>query len=99
MDAALSGAELLSALFRIRAGALLGESSADPAAYASGLLIGCDVREGLARAPAASRVTLVGRPDLTALYSAAIGRRGHATASIDGAEAFLTGIRLIVGTM
>ncbi|WP_439546056.1 2-dehydro-3-deoxygalactonokinase [Sandarakinorhabdus sp.] len=91
VDEALSGAELLSSLFRIRAGALLGEGSRDPAAHASGLLIGSDVREGLAFS-GSSPVTLLGRPELTALYAAAIQRAGHRTTSIDGAEAFLAGI-------
>ena len=97
VDEAFAGAELLSALFRIRAGERLNQAVCDPTSYASGLLIGCDVREGLAPAGShGNQVTLIGRPALTALYAAAINRAGVTTRSIDGAAAFVAGVRLLV---
>jgi 2-dehydro-3-deoxygalactonokinase len=91
----LAGRELLSALFGVRAGFLLGESPADPASYASGLLIGCDVRAGLAMAGGGA-VALIGRPDLCTLYAAALGESGRESVEIDGATAFLAGMNMLV---
>jgi 2-dehydro-3-deoxygalactonokinase len=87
----LAGAEPLSALFAIRARHLLGAGDANGASHASGLLIGADVRAGLAR-HRGGPVGLVGRSDLRALYAAAIGAAGHDVIEVDGAEAFLAGI-------
>jgi 2-dehydro-3-deoxygalactonokinase len=96
VDAALGGAALLSALFRIRAAALLGEGEGEPAAGASGLLIGSDVREGLALfGDRSGPITLIGRPELTLLYGVAIERAGFRTTAIDGAEAFRAGVRQV----
>jgi 2-dehydro-3-deoxygalactonokinase len=91
---ALDGAEILGSLFRIRARHLLGEEEGEPADYASGLLIGCDVRAGLAM-HAGGAIALIGRPDLCALYAAALAQAGHATTQLDGAEAFLAGIKVV----
>jgi len=91
---ALGGADLLASLFGIRARSLLGGGRSD-AGYASGLLIGSDVRTALAgRAPGAT-VALVGAPALCALYSAALGQAGMVGNVIDGEAAFLAGIRRI----
>ena len=89
---ALAGGDLLSGLFRVRAGHLLGEGFDNPASYASGLLIGCDVRAGLALSGADGPVALVGRLDLCALYAAALARAGRQTTQLDGEAAFLAGI-------
>jgi 2-dehydro-3-deoxygalactonokinase len=91
---ALDGAEILGSLFRIRARHLLGEEEGEPADYASGLLIGCDVRAGLGMRTAGA-IALIGRPDLCALYGAALAQAGHATTQLDGAEAFLAGIKVV----
>ncbi|WP_375397619.1 2-dehydro-3-deoxygalactonokinase [uncultured Sphingomonas sp.] len=95
--AAFAGGDVLSGLFGVRARYLLGESVGEPASFASGLLIGSDVRAALAEdaAAPAREVVLIGRPDLCALYAAALAMRGVATRRVDGAEAFLAGIRLI----
>lgn len=90
---ALEGADLLASLFGIRARKLLGGGRRD-VSYASGLLIGSDVRAGLQFHPA-SAVTLVGAPDLCALYGAAIVQSGREPRAIDGEAAFLAGIRHI----
>ena len=93
-EAGLSGTPLLSSLFGIRARMVLGESGRDGAAYGSGLLIGSDVRTGLGL-HRGEPIALVGRPDLCALYAAALARAGHEAAEVDGAEAFLAGMRLL----
>lgn len=95
VDEGLSGEGLLARLFGIRARHVLGQDSNDAASYASGLLIGSDVRLGLTLS-ADDPIALIGRPDLCDLYAEAIGRAGRETTRLDGAEAFLAGIRTIV---
>ena len=70
---AICNEALPAELFSVRARVLLGQAKKeDAASYASGLLIGTDVRIGLD--PADRRqITVIGRPDLTRLYAAAIG--------------------------
>lgn len=89
--AGLACADLLADLFQIRARHVLGRNGLDGAAYASGLLIGSDVRSGLAL-HRSGPVGLVGRSDLRALYAAALALAGHEVVEVDGAEAFLAGI-------
>jgi 2-dehydro-3-deoxygalactonokinase len=89
---AFRGGDLLSGLFRVRAGHLLGEGFSNPASYASGLLIGCDVRAGLALAADDSAIALLGRLDLCALYAAALEQAGREATQLDGEAAFLAGI-------
>lgn len=91
---ALGGADLLASLFGIRARHLLGGGRSD-AGYASGLLIGSDVRTALAGRAPGDAVALVGAPALCALYSAALGQAGTVGHVIDGEAAFLAGIRRI----
>ena len=87
----LTGEPVLASLFGVRARRLLGESRGDAASYASGLLIGSDVRAGL-RLHRGEPIVLVGRPDLCLLYAAALERAGHSAARVDGADAFLAGM-------
>jgi 2-dehydro-3-deoxygalactonokinase len=82
-------------LFSVRARVLLGlAKKEDAAAYTSGLLIGTDVRVGLS-VPTAARVTVIGRPELTKLYAAAIGQAERDAVEIDGEQCFLAGIHEI----
>jgi 2-dehydro-3-deoxygalactonokinase len=82
-------------LFSVRAGVILGKiKKADATSYASGLLIGADVRIGLAT-PAAAQVVVMGRPDLTALYASALDVAGRASSELDGEQCFLAGITKI----
>ena len=85
---------LLGDLFGIRANGLLGLSApADAASYASGLLIGSDVRE---QALAASdTVHLLASGDLAPLYAAAIEANGGGVVLVDSHRAFLAGITAI----
>jgi 2-dehydro-3-deoxygalactonokinase len=91
---ALGGEEMLAALFGIRARHLLGENEIGGASYVSGVLIGSDVRAGLGL-HREGRIALIGEPALCVLYAAALAEAGHETVSIDGAAAFLAGIRLL----
>lgn len=91
---ALANDDLTSELFAIRARWLLGKGDRDSsAAYASGLLIGSDVKTGLAGHR--GLVTVMGRPELTALYAAAVRQSGGEPAELDGERCFLAGIRQI----
>jgi 2-dehydro-3-deoxygalactonokinase len=82
-------------LFEVRARVLLGQAKKeDAASYTSGLLIGTDVRIGLSL-PTSARVTVIGRPELTRLYAAAITEAGREVVELDGEQCFLAGIHEI----
>lgn len=96
VDHGFAGAVLGAALFSIRAGVLLGAMErADAPSYASGLLIGSDLRAGLADAPPDAEILVLGRGSLTRLYAAAIEQCGHRAGEMDGAAAFVAGMRAI----
>jgi 2-dehydro-3-deoxygalactonokinase len=87
--------DLTSDLFAVRARVLLGEARReDAASYTSGLLIGTDVRIGLG-SNRAGAVTVMGRPELTRLYAAAIQEAGREANELDGEQSFLSGIQAI----
>jgi len=76
-------------------GVLLGQTNKDDAAsYVSGLLVGTDVRIGLTW-PMAVRIMVIGRPELTRLYAAAIVEAGREAVELDGEQCFLAGIQEI----
>jgi 2-dehydro-3-deoxygalactonokinase len=82
-------------LFAVRARVLLGQAKKeDAASYTSGLLIGTDVRVGLST-PSGAEIHVVGRPELTKLYAAAIHESGREAVEVDGEQSFLAGIRQI----
>jgi 2-dehydro-3-deoxygalactonokinase len=82
-------------LFGVRAGVLLGEAKKEDAAcYTSGLLIGADVRIGLS-IPTGAQIAVIGRPELTRLYAAAIATTGRDVIEHDGETCFLAGINEI----
>jgi 2-dehydro-3-deoxygalactonokinase len=92
-------AQLLHRLFECRSRRLAGElAETAAAAFLSGLLVASDVRgalrafEGLGAEPL---VQLIGAPQLTALYAAALAGRGFASHSIDGAAAALAGLTYV----
>ena len=88
----LKGQAMGADLFAVRARVLLGQEKAeDAASFTSGLLIGSDVRAGLAEA-SNGPVTVIARPELTTLYAAAIEEAGRETHEVDGEDAFLAGI-------
>lgn len=91
----LSGAGVTAELFETRARFLLGRlDRADASAFVSGLLIGEDVRVGLAE-KSGGRVIVMGRPELTELYRKALVEAGVPSDEIDGEGAFLAGARMI----
>jgi 2-dehydro-3-deoxygalactonokinase len=91
----LSHEGLTAELFSVRARVLLGQAPREQAAsYTSGLLIGTDLRVGLRGAPS-GEVIVMGRPELTALYAAALPEAGFEGREVDGEEAFLAGARAI----
>lgn len=91
----LASDELPAELFSVRARVLLGKARReDAASYTSGLLIGGDVRIGLQSAEAA-QVVVMGRPELTRLYAAAITAAGRAPVELNGEQCFLAGIQHI----
>jgi 2-dehydro-3-deoxygalactonokinase len=91
-----SGVAVAAALFSIRARHLLSQKPSDGASYASGLLIGSDVRCGLAQAEPSEKIAIIGRADLAHLYAVAIQSAGHKCHAIDGDKAFLAGIARII---
>ena len=60
----------------------------DAASYASGLLIGADVRIGLS-IPTGAQIAVIGRPELTDLYATAIAATGREVVEHDGEGCFL----------
>ena len=91
VDAGLSGAGLAAELFAVRARVLLGHASrADAPSFTSGLLIGSDVAIGL-RDQSAGDVIVMGRPELTRLYAAAISQAGRTAIELDGEQSFIAG--------
>lgn len=87
--------DLTSALFSVRARTLLGRGAREEAAsYISGLLVGSDLRIGL-RGDRAGEVAVIGSPELTRLYAAALAHALRATRQIDGDDAFLAGAKMI----
>jgi len=92
----LSGGGLTAELFETRARFLLGRlDKSDAASVVSGLLIGEDVRVGLG-ASRPSSVIVMGTPQLTALYTAALEVAGVDSERKDGESAFIAGARSIV---
>jgi 2-dehydro-3-deoxygalactonokinase len=86
-------------LFSIRASVLLGQrKKTDAPSYASGLLIGTDVRIGLTY-PTGAQVVVMGRPVLTHLYAAAIEQAERQAIQLDGEQCFLAGIQEIAKRM
>jgi 2-dehydro-3-deoxygalactonokinase len=85
--------DLTAELFSVRARVLLGKARReDAASYASGLLIGSDIRTGL-RLAGDGELVVVGAPELTTLFCMALEIAGRPAHSIDGETAFLAGAR------
>ena len=92
----LESCELTADLFQIRARGVVGTlSDNDAGAYASGLLIGADIRTGAAFVASEGPIALIGDPGLTSLYAAALRAAGRDWLEVDGETAFLAGIRVL----
>jgi 2-dehydro-3-deoxygalactonokinase len=99
VEASASGTSLVSELFHIRARYLLDQDPPADASFASGLLIGSDVRAGLSSARDGEKIVVIGRTDLCRLYAHAIGIAGFESEIIDGRPSFLAGIRSIINRL
>ncbi len=83
--------DLTAELFAVRARVLLGRAKREQAAgYVSGLLIGADLRIGL-RFAGEGEIAVMGRPELTGLFAAALALAGREALIVDGEEAFVSG--------
>ncbi len=99
VDHGLEYGDLTAALFTARARVLLGQAQAEHAAsYVSGLLIGADVRAGLGRLRA-DVVPVIGTPELTTRFAAALVRAGRQPIEYDGEAAFVAGMRAVAGAL
>jgi 2-dehydro-3-deoxygalactonokinase len=88
--------DLSAELFSVRARVLLGQAPREEAAsYTSGLLIGTDLRIGLREAEG-GEIVVMGRPELTSLFAAALRIAGRSPQEVDGEQAFLAGCRHLV---
>jgi 2-dehydro-3-deoxygalactonokinase len=86
----LEGNGIQAELFSVRARVLLGKAPREEAAaFTSGLLIGSDVGIGLS--DGSGPVVVMGRPELTELYAAAIAIAGREAVELDGEQCFLAG--------
>ena len=96
---AVNNEALPAELFSVRANVILGQAKKeDAASYTSGLLIGTDVRIGL-QVPTASNIVVIGRPELTGLYAAAIAQTRRTAVELDGEKCFLAGVAEIAKRM
>jgi 2-dehydro-3-deoxygalactonokinase len=87
----LDHVDLTADLFSVRARVLLGKAPRSEAAcYTSGLLIGADLRIGL-RFAGPGEIVVMGRPELTALFAAALEVAGREARAVDGEQAFVAG--------
>ena len=92
---AIDNEALPAELFSVRARVLLGQAKKEDApSYASGLLVGSDVRIGLSL-PTGAQIGVIGRPELTRLYAAAVGEASRDATEFDGERCFLAGIHEI----
>jgi 2-dehydro-3-deoxygalactonokinase len=86
--------DLTAELFSIRARVLLGKARREETScYTSGLLIGSDIRIGLRASDGRKEIVVMGRPELTGLFAAALRHAGREPREVDGEEAFLAGTR------
>ena len=91
----LEGATITAELFETRARFLLGRSTREEtSSFVSGLLIGHDIRIGL-ELDAGLPLFVMGRPELTKLYAAALDQVSVRSREMDGERAFLAGARRI----
>ena len=94
----MGGDALTAELFSVRASVLLGSRRRDDATdFTSGLLIGADIASSLKGHD--GTVYIMGRPELTRLYAAALEVAGRTAQQIDGEAAFLAGINTIAGRL
>ena len=100
IDKGFAGCDLAAELFSLRAGVLLNLLPSEEALpLANGLMIGADLRAGLAWSGAEEEIIVLGNPSLTKLYAAGLQRVGRRCRSVDGATAFAAGMHAIRGAL
>lgn len=93
VDCGLESGSVTADIFAVRAHALLdSDRIGNGAAYLSGLLLGADLRVGVAMADDGV-VEIVARDDLAALYSRALARAGRKARIVDGGLAAVAGLK------
>jgi 2-dehydro-3-deoxygalactonokinase len=89
-------AGLLHLLFSTRSRQLAGEiAQEDAASYLSGLVIGTDVAASVRLFAPDGPVTLIGAPDLAALYAQALEQHAIGSDSVSGDDAALSGLAFV----
>lgn len=82
-----------SLLFSVRSRQIAGKlTDGDAENYLAGLIIGCEIRSAAALYGHQQPITLVGAPELTALYACALTCFGMASAQFNGDRASLLGL-------
>lgn len=87
---------LTATLFETRSAQLMQQRShAWATQFLSGLLIGNEIHDALTHPSAARSVTLIGDPQLTALYARGLEHARGTCMQLDGAECAIAGLRLL----
>lgn len=98
LDAARGEGGIANTIFRARTECLAGRlAPASVGAFLSGVLIGAEVAGAAARLGPAAQVTLVAPPALAPLYGMALARAGAAARPLAAEDAFLAGVRRMLG--
>jgi 2-dehydro-3-deoxygalactonokinase len=98
LDASRGAGGVSSTIFRARTECLAGRlPPASVGAFLSGVLIGAEVAGAVALLGRAEAVTLVAPPALAGLYDAALARAGIAVRQVAAEDAFLAGVRRMLG--
>jgi len=96
LELAAAPGGLLNHLFAVRAEGLFGAvPGAGLRSYLSGIAIGHEVRAMSGMARPEGPVTLIGRPDLTRLYTEAIGLSGSLAQVVTSRDATLRGLSIL----
>ena len=98
LDASRGEAGIANTIFRARTECLAGRlAPSSVGAFLSGVLIGAEIAGAAARIGAAAQVTLVAPPALASLYETALIRAGRSVRQVAAEDAFLAGIRRMLG--
>lgn len=98
LEASRGAGGIANTIFRARTECLAGRlAPASVGAFLSGVLIGAEIAGAIARLGPAPRVTLVAPPALASPYEVALARNGVAVRQVAAEEAFLAGVRRMLG--
>ncbi|MFN6953458.1 MAG: 2-dehydro-3-deoxygalactonokinase [Acetobacteraceae bacterium] len=98
LDASRGEAGIANTIFRARTECLAGRlAPSSVGAFLSGVLIGAEIAGAAARLGAVAAVTLVAPPAVASLYETALIRAGLTVRQVAAEDAFLAGIRRMLG--